>query len=51
MQNALGHTAKELKSVAFIATFQRCAEWAASGKVTQQVPEDFPGPDEASVRE
>jgi len=50
-QNALGHTAKELASVAFIATFQRGVEWAASGKVTQEVPDDFPGPDEASVRE
>ncbi len=49
-QNALGHTAKELQSVAFIATFQRGAEWAASGKVTQKVPDDFPGPDEPSVR-
>ena len=50
-QNALGHTPKELKSVAFIATFQRGVEWAATGKVTQQVPDDFPGPDEACVRE
>lgn len=50
-QNAMGHTAKELKSVAFIATFQRGAEWAASGKVTQKVPADFPGPDKASLRE
>ncbi len=50
-QNALGHTAKELKSVAFIATFQRGAEWAATGKVTQKVPDDFPGPDEPSMRE
>jgi len=49
--NALGHTAKELKSVAFIATFQRGAEWAATGNVTQKVPDDFPGPDEPSVRE
>ena len=49
--NALGHTPKELKSVAFIATFQRGAEWAATGKVTQKVPDDFPGPDQASVRE
>jgi uncharacterized protein len=50
-QNALGHTGKELKSVAFIATFLRGAEWAATGKVTQAVPDDFPGPDKASVRE
>jgi type 1 glutamine amidotransferase len=49
-QNALGHTAKELKSVAFIVTFQRGAEWAASGKVTQKVPADFPTADKASVR-
>jgi type 1 glutamine amidotransferase len=49
-QNALGHTAKELGSVAFIATFQRGAEWAACGKVTQPVPADFPGPDTASMR-
>jgi uncharacterized protein len=51
VQNAMGHTAKELKSVAFIASFQRCAEWAATGNVTQQVPADFPSPDKASVRE
>mgnify|MGYP000095651286 FL=1 len=50
-QNAMGHTAKELKSVAFIVTFQRGVEWAASGKVTQKVPDDFPTADKASVRE
>ncbi len=50
-QNALGHTGKELKSVAFIATFQRGAEWAVTGDVTQKVPADFPAPDKASVRE
>jgi len=50
-QNALGHTAKELKSVAFIVTFQRGVEWAATGNVTQKVPDDFPGPDAPKVRE
>jgi type 1 glutamine amidotransferase len=49
--NALGHAAEQLKSVAFIVTFQRGAEWAASGKVTQKVPDDFPGPDKPSMRE
>jgi type 1 glutamine amidotransferase len=49
-QNAMGHTAKELKSVAFVVTFQRGVEWAASGKVTQKVPDDFPTEDNASVR-
>ena len=51
VQVALGHTPKELQSVAFIALFQRAAEWAATGKVTQPVPSDFPAPDKASVRE
>jgi len=50
-QNALGHTAKELQSVAFIATFLRGVEWAASGKVTQKVPDDFPPADTPKVRE
>ncbi len=47
---ALGHSPQQLKSVAFIVTFQRGAEWAACGKVTQAVPADFPGPDNPSVR-
>jgi len=36
--------------VGFIVTFQRGAEWAASGKVTQQVPEDFPTATEVRLR-
>ncbi len=48
---ALGHAGEHLKSVAFSATFQRGAEWAATGKVTQPVPADFPSPDKASVRQ
>jgi len=48
---ALGHAGAQLKSVAFIATFLRGAEWAATGKVTQAVPDDFPGPDAPSIRE
>jgi uncharacterized protein len=50
-QNAMGHAPQELKSVAFIVTFQRGVEWAATGKVTQEVPADFPTADKASVRE
>lgn len=46
----LGHIDKQLRSVAFIVTYQRGTEWAATGKVTQEVPKDFPGPDEPSVR-
>ena len=51
LQNALGHAPEQLKSVAFIATFQRGAEWVATGKVTQTLPDDFPGPDKPSMRE
>lgn len=50
-QNALGHLPAQLKSVAFIVTFQRGCEWAATGQVTQEVPPDFPGPDKPSVRD
>ncbi len=46
----LGHVDKQLRSVAFIATFLRGTEWAATGKVTQKIPDDFPGPDKPSVR-
>ncbi len=31
-----------MQCVGFIVTFQRGAEWAASGQVTQEVPNDFP---------
>jgi type 1 glutamine amidotransferase len=49
-QECLGHDVPNLKSVAFIVTFQRGAEWAASGQVTQKVPADFPTADQASLR-
>ncbi|MHC4157681.1 MAG: HEAT repeat domain-containing protein [Planctomycetota bacterium] len=39
-----------LDCVGFIVTFQRGAEWAATGKVTQKVPEDFPTATEVRVR-
>ncbi len=43
----LGHVGKEKMHVAtmdagFILTFQRGAEWAATGNVTQKLPEDLP---------
>lgn len=47
---ALGHGVEQLKSVAFIVTYQRGAEWAATDKVAQQVPADFPGAERPSVR-
>ena len=39
---ALGHMDYSMESVGFIVTLQRGAEWAATGKVTQEVPIDFP---------
>ncbi len=48
---ALGHAGEQLKSVAFIVTFQRGAEWAATGRVTQRVPADFPTADRPSLRQ
>jgi type 1 glutamine amidotransferase len=48
---ALGHAGQQCRSVAFITTFLRGTEWAATGKVTLPVPDDFPGPDAPSVRE
>lgn len=50
-QNALGHMPNEMKSVAFMVTFQRGVQWAATGNVTQKVPDDFPGPDQPRLRE
>lgn len=47
---AIGHAGIQCQSVAFIVTYQRGAEWAATGQVTQPVPADFPGPDQPSVR-
>ena len=38
------------RCVGFIATFQRGTEWAATGKVTQKVPADFPTEEKSSLR-
>jgi type 1 glutamine amidotransferase len=46
----LGHSVPQCKDVAFIVTFQRGAEWAATGQVTQKVPADFPAADKPTVR-
>ena len=51
---ALGHnTGPDLtsqKCAGFIITLQRGVEWAATGKVTQKVPADFPGEDAVRSR-
>ena len=46
----LGHDTPAFEGVGFITTFLRGAEWAATGKVTQPVPEDFPTAMEATRR-
>jgi predicted peptidase len=38
----LGHDDYSFEGVGFIASFTRGAEWAATGKVTQEIPDDFP---------
>ena len=47
----LGHDTLAMSCVGFITTLQRGAEWAASGKVTQEVLQDFPTADQVRVRE
>jgi uncharacterized protein len=53
----LGHVApanqppfRDLNCVGFIVTLQRGTEWAATGKVTQKVPADFPTAEKISTR-
>jgi type 1 glutamine amidotransferase len=46
----LGHDVAALKCAGFATTFQRGTEWAATGKVTQKVPADFPTAGQVSVR-
>jgi type 1 glutamine amidotransferase len=47
----LGHSDRAMQCVGFIVTFQRGAEWAATGQVTKtEVPEDFPTADEVRTR-
>jgi type 1 glutamine amidotransferase len=46
----LGHDVTAMKCVGFITTYQRGVEWAATGKVTQKVPADFPTASKESSR-
>jgi hypothetical protein len=55
--NTLGHAGPKdvapvpaLSSVDYIVSIQRGVEWAATGKVTQPVPSDFPTAEHTSVR-
>ncbi|MBK5278637.1 MAG: ThuA domain-containing protein [Bacteroidia bacterium] len=46
----LGHSDYSMECVGFITIFQRGVEWAASGKVSQELPSDFPSSDKTSQR-
>ena len=46
----MGHDIPALSCAGFIVTLQRGTEWAATGKVTQKVPADFPTADKVSTR-
>ena len=46
----LGHDDYSCEGVGFILSFTRGVEWAATGKVTQPIPHDFPTADNASFR-
>ncbi|MDA0347623.1 MAG: ThuA domain-containing protein [Verrucomicrobia bacterium] len=46
----LGHDTPALEGVSFITTFLRGTEWAATGKVTQAIPVDFPSTEKANKR-
>ena len=46
----LGHDTEAFEGVGFITTFLRGTEWAATGKVTQEIPADFPRADKTSAR-
>lgn len=46
----MGHGDYSQECVGFITTLQRGAEWAATGKVTIPIPEDFPTANKTSQR-
>ena len=52
---ALGHNnGKDLtaqRCVGFITTLQRGTEWAATGKVTQKAPDEFPSESQVRLRD
>ena len=47
----MGHADYSLQCVGFITTLVRGTEWAATGKVTTKIPDDFPTAEKVSSRE
>lgn len=48
---AFGHSDVSMECIGLKTAFERGAEWAATGKVTQELPTDFPGKDEVKMIE
>jgi len=48
--NTLGHDLDAFENVGFIVSILRGTEWAATGKVTQPIPDDFPTESKATRR-
>ena len=46
----MGHAEYSMECAGFIASLQRGSEWAATGKVTQEIPKDFPSAEKESAR-
>lgn len=46
----MGHADYSQECVGFIVSLQRGTEWAATGKVTQEIPKDFPTAEKESSR-
>ncbi len=46
----MGHAEYSMECVGFITTLQRGTEWAATGNVTVEIPDDFPKHDKTSSR-
>ena len=49
--NIMGHADYSVACVGFLTTMLRGTEWVATGKVTQEIPSDFPTADASSIRE
>ena len=48
--STLGHDIAALRCAGLIPTFQRGVEWAATARVTQKIPPDFPTAETVRVR-
>ena len=45
----MGHDINSMKCIGFITTLSRGTEWAATGKVTLPIPDDFPTAEKTSI--